>query len=179
MGQRNWTIIGHRIRPADLASSARRDAGFPWGWCIREPTAHSPLQSTALLSQHYHYFGYFLGQKNLHHRLRHQLVIVISVEVRVRLRIRLRDRDWVISDATNNTTSRSRDQFSTTRGTSHYFDMAESACSPYCCVLYYVFFIKFISAFYHVQYAWLDSLLVKVQYIWKYGCTSTSTCLHV
>jgi hypothetical protein len=49
---------------------------------------------------------------------------VISVEVRVRvrvmviLRIRLRDRDWVISDATNNTTIRSRDQFSSTRGTS-------------------------------------------------------------
>jgi hypothetical protein len=46
---------------------------------------------------------------------------VISVEVRVkvkvRLRIRLRDRDWVISDATNYTTSRSRDQFSSTRGT--------------------------------------------------------------
>jgi hypothetical protein len=49
-------------------------------------------------------------KKALHHRLRHQLVIVISVEVRVRvrvrarvmvrLRIRLRDRDWVISDAT-------------------------------------------------------------------------------
>jgi hypothetical protein len=59
--------------------------------------------------------------------LRHQLVIVISVEVRVRvrvrLRIRLRDRDWVISDATNNTTSRSRDQFSSTRGSSRDLDL--------------------------------------------------------
>jgi hypothetical protein len=45
-------------------------------------------------------------------------VISVEVRVRVRLRIRLRDRDWVISDATNNTTSRSRDQFSSTRGTS-------------------------------------------------------------
>jgi hypothetical protein len=44
----------------------------------------------------------------------------VMVRVRVRLRIRLRDRDWVISDATNNTTSRSRDQFSSTRGTSRY-----------------------------------------------------------
>ena len=42
----------------------------------------------------------------------------VKVRVRVRLRIRLRDMDWVISDATNNTTSRSRDQFSSTRGTS-------------------------------------------------------------
>ena len=42
----------------------------------------------------------------------------VRVRIRVRLRIRLRDRDWVISDATNNTTSRSRDQFSSTRGTS-------------------------------------------------------------
>ena len=45
-------------------------------------------------------------------------MISVEVTVRVRLRIRLRDRDWVISDATNNTTSRSRDQFSSTRGTS-------------------------------------------------------------
>jgi hypothetical protein len=37
------------------------------------------------------------------------------VRVRVRLRIRLKDRDLVISDATNNTTSRSRDQFSSIR----------------------------------------------------------------
>ena len=42
----------------------------------------------------------------------------VRVRVMVRLRIRLRDRDWVISDATNNATSRSRDQFSSTRGTS-------------------------------------------------------------
>ena len=45
-------------------------------------------------------------------------MISVEVRVRVRLRIRLRDRDWVISDATNNTTSRTRDQFSSTRGTS-------------------------------------------------------------
>ena len=45
-------------------------------------------------------------------------MISVEVRVRVKLRIRLRDRDWVISDATNNTTSRSRDQFSSTRGTS-------------------------------------------------------------
>ena len=43
---------------------------------------------------------------------------MISVEVRVRVRLRIRLRDRVISDATNNTTSRSRDQFSSTRGTS-------------------------------------------------------------
>ena len=44
--------------------------------------------------------------------------VEVRVRVRVRLRIRFRDRDRVISDATNNTTSRSRDQFSSTRGTS-------------------------------------------------------------
>ena len=30
------------------------------------------------------------------------------------------------------------------------FEMAESACSPFCYVLHYLLFIKFISAFYHV-----------------------------
>ena len=49
----------------------------------------------------------------------------VGVRVRVRLRIRLRDRDrdWVISDATNNTTSRSHDQFSSTRGTTRYISI--------------------------------------------------------
>jgi hypothetical protein len=30
------------------------------------------------------------------------------------------------------------------------FEMAESACSPFCYVLHYLLFIKFVSAFYHV-----------------------------
>jgi hypothetical protein len=30
------------------------------------------------------------------------------------------------------------------------FEMAESACSPFCYVLHYLLFIKFMSAFYHV-----------------------------
>ena len=30
------------------------------------------------------------------------------------------------------------------------FEMAESACSPFCYVLHYLLFVKFISAFYHV-----------------------------
>jgi hypothetical protein len=30
------------------------------------------------------------------------------------------------------------------------FKMVESACSPFCYVLHYLLFIKFISAFYHV-----------------------------
>ena len=30
------------------------------------------------------------------------------------------------------------------------FEMAESACLPFCYVLHYLLFIKFISAFYHV-----------------------------
>jgi hypothetical protein len=29
------------------------------------------------------------------------------------------------------------------------FEMAESTCSPFCYVLHYVLFMKFISAFYH------------------------------
>ena len=48
----------------------------------------------------------------------------VGVRVRVRLRIRLRDRDWVISDATNNTTSRSHDQFSSSRGTTRYISIS-------------------------------------------------------
>ena len=31
------------------------------------------------------------------------------------------------------------------------FEMSESACSPFCYVLYYLLFIRFISAFYHVH----------------------------
>jgi hypothetical protein len=48
----------------DLASSARRGAGFPWGGACGSITAHSPLQSAILLSQHYHYFRWL----NLHVR---------------------------------------------------------------------------------------------------------------
>ena len=33
------------------------------------------------------------------------------------------------------------------------FGMAESACSPFCKVLRILLFIKFILAFYHVQYS--------------------------
>jgi hypothetical protein len=49
---------------ADLASSALRGAGFPWGGAWGSRTAHSPLQSATLLSQHYHY----LRWPNLHVR---------------------------------------------------------------------------------------------------------------
>jgi hypothetical protein len=46
----------------DLASSARRGAGFPWGGAWGSLTADSPLQSATLLSQHYLY----LRWPNLH-----------------------------------------------------------------------------------------------------------------
>ena len=62
-------------------------SGFPWGGARGSLTAHSPLQSATLPSQHYHY----LRWPNLH-----------------------------------------------------------SACSPFCYVLPYLLFIKFISGFYHV-----------------------------
>jgi hypothetical protein len=39
-------------------------AGFPWGGAWGSLTAHSPLQSATLLSQHYHY----LRWPNLHVR---------------------------------------------------------------------------------------------------------------
>jgi hypothetical protein len=77
-----WLLSG-----ADLASSARRGAGFPW--CTREP--YCPLSS-----------------------------------------------------AVCNATTMS------TIPTLPLFEMAESACSPFCYVLHYLLFIKFISAFYHV-----------------------------
>jgi hypothetical protein len=32
--------------------------------------------------------------------------------------------------------------------------MAESTCSPFCYVLHYLLFIKFISAFYHIWVTW-------------------------
>ena len=64
------------------------------------------------------------------------------------------------------------------------FEMTESACSPFCYVLHYVLFIKFISAFYHVcvtgqlpQHSAVNSL-VQVQYIRKYGCTLNPTRLQ-
>ena len=45
-----------------IASSARSGAGFPWGGAWGSLTAHSPLQSATLPSQHYHY----LRWPNLH-----------------------------------------------------------------------------------------------------------------
>jgi hypothetical protein len=48
---------------ADLASSARRGAGFPWGGAWGNLTVHSSLLAT-LLSQHYRY----LRWPNLHIR---------------------------------------------------------------------------------------------------------------
>ena len=92
---------------ADLASSARKSAGFPWGGTWGSLTDHSPLQAATLLSQHY----YYLRWPNLHVRR--------SV----------------------------------------------------------TFYIKFISACYHAcvtghsccSTVHAVNLLVKVQYIWKYG----------
>jgi hypothetical protein len=66
-------------------SSARRGAGFPWGWWMREP--YCPLSSA-----------------------------VCNAAI----------------------------------PTLPLFEMAESACLPFCYVLHYLLFIKFISAFYHV-----------------------------
>ena len=54
-------VLGENLG-VDLASSARRGAGFPWGGARGSLTAHSPLQSATLLSQHYHY----LRWANLH-----------------------------------------------------------------------------------------------------------------
>jgi hypothetical protein len=47
---------------ATAAASARRGAGFPWGGARGSPTAHSPMQSATLPSQHDHY----LRWSNLH-----------------------------------------------------------------------------------------------------------------
>jgi hypothetical protein len=100
---------GSKLSHADLASSARRGAGFPWGGEWGSLTAHSLLQSATLLSQHYHY----LRWSNLHVRC--------SVTFYI-----LRMRDWTVAVA----------QYS------------KFAC-------------------------------VKVQYISKHGCITTSTCLHI
>jgi hypothetical protein len=66
-------------------SCARRGAGFPWGWCMREP--YCPLSSAVC----------------------NATIPIFPL-----------------------------------------FEMAESTCSPFCYVLHYLLFIKFISAFYHI-----------------------------
>jgi hypothetical protein len=62
--KRNWYSSVWVTTGADLASSARRGAGFPWGGAWGSLTAHSPLQFATLLSQHFHY----LWWPNLHVR---------------------------------------------------------------------------------------------------------------
>ena len=47
------------------------------------------------------------------------------------------------------------------------FEMAESACLPFCYVLHYLVFIKFISSFYHV---YMRDWTVAVAQYSKFAC---------
>ena len=61
----------------DWVYKFKQGAGFPWGGTRGSLTAHSPLQSATLLSQHYHY----LRLPNLHVLLRFTLSFVYKVYI--------------------------------------------------------------------------------------------------